>query len=107
MHRGRSAVTPPAVIVAVGVLLLGAAIGHHTTEVFELTGRLGPLAGFLLDGMLPVGLVGGGYWLSRTDLDPVAQWTVCRWSLAGVFLFPLLFAATMATPGHEPGDWNE
>ncbi|MFB6221105.1 MAG: ATP-binding protein [Halolamina sp.] len=101
MSSRRHLPKPAVLIIGVGTVLMAVAAGHHWEEVATLNQQVGPLAAFVLDGVLAVGIVCAGYWLSRTDLETEGQWTVLWWSLVGGFLFATVTGLTVAIRAHE------
>ena len=76
--------------------MLGLAWGSHHFS------RGVPLRSLLVLGVLIVlpgsAIAYGGYWLSRTDLDPDLQGSVVRWCLAGIAAMALLVAFSQLQP---------
>jgi PAS domain S-box-containing protein len=87
-YRGSS------VVVAIGGVLLAAAIGHHLLEIRRLDQVLGPALALSLDAGLAITLVCAGVWLRRTDLTDAEEWPVAVYTavgaLAGVALEALI-----------------
>jgi signal transduction histidine kinase len=91
----RPPVSAPAALAGTGIgLALVAAAWHLAVEPGRVADPRGPLLAVLLDGLLPLALVYGGYRLARSDLAPERRWTVVRWAVAGALVF---VAATWVT----------
>ncbi|MDL0132044.1 hypothetical protein PNP59_14140 [Halobacterium salinarum] len=56
----------PALLIGAGILLLGFSAYYHIEEVTTINRLQGPLAAFILDGVLAVGVATAGYWLTFT-----------------------------------------
>ena len=84
----------PLLVAALGAVLLLVAVGWHARELLVLDSPVASLVAVLLDGAPALGLVYGGYRLSRTDLGPRELSTILVWCLVGALL---LLAVTGAT----------
>lgn len=101
MSTTRVLSTPAMLIVGAGVLLLGFSAYHHIEEVATIHRLQGPLAAFILDGVLAVGVAAAGYWLTTTELPAADHWTVWWWSLGGAALFAAATGLTILIRIHE------
>lgn len=88
MARARRHQVAPWFLAGFGVaLFLTAATWHLGIEASELEQASGPVAAFLLDGLLPLSLVYASYRLVQSGFDRERIWTVFVWSLVGACLF--------------------
>ena len=94
MNPDRIRARSPLLIVAVGTVLLAAAVAHHSREIAAVGGVAGPSLALALDGSPALALAYGGLRLSRVDLPPRETWTAAVWSLGGTVLFVGVMGAT-------------
>ena len=88
-------------ILSLGTTLFLAAAVHHTREFYALGELLGPFLAFLLDGLPALGIVYGGWYLARTDLNAPDHDTVGAWCVAGSVLFVSVIGATLLVRAFE------
>jgi signal transduction histidine kinase len=88
-------------LVGLGSVLFLVAAFHHGTEFTAIDSSLGPLLAFLLDGVPALGIIYGGSYLGRTDLDPADHWVIGLWCLAGAVLFTSVISATFLVRAFE------
>ena len=64
----------------------------------DLVGTVGTMSGIVLS----LGLVYGGYWLDRSDLDGDRVWVVAKWTAGGIGLLTLASLALIAFAPLDP-----
>ncbi|WP_210425020.1 ATP-binding protein [Halorussus halobius] len=94
MTRQRISKLSPSLIMGIGAVLFLFAVGHHAREFVLLTNVVGPAIAFLLDGLLALGVIYGGYWLFRTESSPENRRRIVGWSIGGSLVFLVVFGAT-------------
>jgi len=77
-------------------LFAAAAVWHLGVEASSVVGLGGPVAAFLLDGLLPLLLVYASYRLVRSGFDGERIWTVFVWSFVGACLFLFVVGLSIA-----------
>ncbi len=85
----------PAVLTGFGATVFLAAVVHHVDELRTLGESFGPLAAFILDGGLALGIVYAGVALARSDLGTEGKRRVVAWSLAGGSVFAAVMGLTV------------
>jgi signal transduction histidine kinase len=83
MDRQEVYESSPLLIVGVGLLVFVAAASHHLTEAMNLGVVVGPAIALMADGLPALGVVYGGYYLSRTDFEPENEWRVFLATVGG------------------------
>ncbi len=86
----------PLTVVAVGVILLLASVGHHVQEIDEVGQLAGPLVALSLDAGTASVLIFVGWWLHHTDLAGVWKWSVAKWTALGAIAGGVIAGLTLA-----------
>lgn len=76
----------PLLTAGVGLLVFVAAASHHFTEAITLGEAVGPAIALVADGFPALGVVYGGYHLSRADLEPENGWRVFLATIGGALV---------------------
>lgn len=91
----------PLLLACLGAVLFLVAIAHHWIEVSDTVGISGPAVALIVDATPALGLVFGGYWLSKTDLSVGGQWMVTVWGYTGALLFGGVMGVTVLVRAYE------
>ncbi|WP_435095003.1 ATP-binding protein [Halorubrum sp. N11] len=95
MNAHRIQVKSPHIIVGFGAVLLLIAVIHHGAEFHALDQLFLALAAGALNGILSLGLVYGGYRLTKTGLSPADRWLTCCLCLCGAALFAAVMSLSL------------